>query len=365
MNERRSRNSAKPGLSFVRRAFLPRAIGLAVGFFAVAGVLWGRAEPLWLWGLLALYCYVWPLVAYRIAIRSAAPYAAEQRHVLLDSLMGGFWIATIQFNVLPTVMLLSMLAMNNTATGGARFVGLGFLLQLVGMGLSVLLFGFGFSPQTTQQHVYACIPMLVVHPLTIGLVLYRLAIQLGKHKKALRELSRTDSLTRLFNRGYWKDCLQIEFDHCRQARQMASLALIDVDNFKATNDQHGHVTGDSVLRTVGERIRQSLRSEDLAGRYGGDEFCIVLPHADPALAQEILERLRGEVAGLRFAEAPDLRVSLSIGVAGFDPRLADATAWLRAADHALYEAKRLGRNRIVLAPAEDDGTVRMSDSAPA
>ncbi|MCY1282233.1 putative diguanylate cyclase DgcC [compost metagenome] len=364
MNERRSRKAAKPGLSFVRRAFLPRAIGLGVGFFAVAGVLWGRAEPLWLWLLLGLYCYAWPLAAYWIACRSATPYAVEQRHVLVDSLMGGFWIATLQFNVLPTVMFLSMLAMNNTAAGGARFVGLGFVLQLAGMLLSGLLLGFGFSPETTQQHVYACIPMLVVHPLTIGLVLYQLAIQLGRHKKALRELSRTDSLTRLFNRGYWKDCLQLEFDECRLHRQMASLALIDVDHFKATNDLHGHVAGDSVLRTVGERIRQCLRAEDLAGRYGGDEFCICLPQTGPELAREILERLRDEVAGLRFAEAPELRVSLSIGVAGYASGLADATAWLREADRALYEAKRLGRNRIVLVEFADDDGVCLVGGAP-
>ncbi|WP_051414721.1 diguanylate cyclase [Zestomonas thermotolerans] len=354
MNERRSRNTARPGLSFVRRAFWPRAIGLGVGFLAVAGVLWGLDAPVWLWCLLVLYCGVWPPLAYFIAVRSRVPYAAEQRHVLFDSLAGGFWIATIQFNVLPTVMMLAMLAMNNTAAGGVRFIGLGALLQLAGMGLSILIFGFGFAPETTPQQLYACIPMLVVHPLTIGLVLYKLAIQLGKHKKALRELSRIDSLTRLYNRGYWKECLVGEFEHYRETCQPASLALIDVDHFKITNDRHGHITGDNVLSAVGERVRRNLRSGDLAGRYGGDEFCIVLPDADPLQAREILERLRDEVAGLRFEEVPELRISLSIGVAGFDPRMANATAWLQEADRALYQAKRAGRDRIVLSTELDE-----------
>ncbi|UVE18911.1 diguanylate cyclase [Pseudomonas sp. LS44] len=336
-------------MSFVRRAFWPRAIGLGVGFFAVAGVFWGRGEPLWLWGALALYCYVWPLLAYRIAANSHAPYIAEQRHVLIDSLVAGFWIATIQFNVLPTVMLLSMLAMNNTAAGGVRFVALGILLQVLGVGLSVLLLGFGFSPKTTPQQVYASIPMLVVHPMIIGLVLYQLAIQLAKHKKALRELSRIDNLTRLFNRGHWKELLQFEFEQCQQLKQGASLALIDVDHFKSTNDQHGHIAGDMVLRLVGERIAHNLRSEDLAGRYGGDEFCILLPRTSPERAQEILERLRSDVATLQCDEAPNLSLSLSIGIAGYEQHLTDATAWLREADRALYEAKRHGRNRIMLA----------------
>ncbi|MBM7060605.1 diguanylate cyclase [Pseudomonas sp. UL073] len=349
MSERRARGAAKPGLSFVRRAFLPRAIGLGVGSFAVAGVLLGQAQPLWLWLLLALYCYAWPFVAYRLAFAARQPYVAEQRHVLFDSLLGGFWIACIGYNVLPTVMFLSMLAMNNTAAGGARFVVRGFLLQLLGMAVAALLLGWRFAPETTPQQVYASIPMLVVHPMTIGLVLYQLAIQLGKHKKALREVSRTDSLTRLFNRGYWKECLQLEFEQCRYLQQTASLALIDVDHFKATNDRHGHIAGDSVLFTVGEQIRACLRSEDLAGRYGGDEFCICLPNTSPDLARDILERLRDQVAALRFKQAPELRVSLSIGIAGYSAQLADATAWLQEADRALYEAKHQGRNRIILA----------------
>lgn len=352
INERRSRSAAKPGLAFVRRALLPRAIGLGVGCIAVGGVLWGQGEPSWLWGMLLVYCYVWPLVAFQIAWRSREPYAAEQRHVLLDSLMGGFWIATIGYNTLPTVMMLSMLAMNNTAAGGARFVFRGFGLQLLGMAASAVLLGVRFSPATSMQQVYASLPMLVIHPMTIGLVLYGLAIQLGKHKRALREVSRTDSLTNLFNRGYWRECLQHEFEQSCQLQQPAALALIDVDHFKLTNDQHGHVAGDSVLRTVGERIRANLRLEDLAGRYGGDEFCICLPQTTPELAHVILERLRGEVAALRFEHAPQLRVSLSIGVAGHSLALADATAWLQEADRALYEAKRQGRNRIVLAPRE-------------
>ena len=347
--------SKKVGLALVRRSFLPRAIGLGVGFFCVAAVLREQGAALWLWAVLVAHCYLWPLLALRLAQRAEAPLRVERRQVLLDSLMGGFWIATIQFNVLPTVMMLSMLAMNNTAAGGARMVGLGLGAQVVGMGLAVLLFGFGWQPLTSQTVIYACIPMLVVHPLTIGLVLYQLAVQLGRSKRALRHLSRTDSLTQLFNRGYWKECLGQEFERCRQMAVPACLVLIDVDHFKHANDRHGHVAGDSVLREVGECISRNLRGADTAGRYGGDEFCVLLPRATPAQAYEVLERVRAAVSALRFVEAEDLQVSLSIGIAGYSQALADTTAWLNAADAALYQAKNQGRNCIVLAdtpPAE-------------
>lgn len=338
----------KPGLSFAKRTSIPRAIGLAVGFFSVAGVLWGRQHSPLLWVLLLSYCFAWPWLAYFLSRLATSPFLSERRHVLFDSMMGGFWIATIQFNLLPTVMMLSMLAMNNTATGGARFVGLGLLFQLIGIALSVAFIGFNVSLETTQQVVYGCIPMLVIHPMTIGMVLYQLAMQLGQHKKILRNLSRTDSLTQLFNRGYWVECLQLTFDQCKTGRKQACLALIDVDNFKHTNDQHGHIIGDDILLMVAERLRQSIRAGDLAGRYGGDEFCVLLPNTEPSQALDVMERLRQDIAALQCPSAPNLRISLSIGVAGFDTQLRDATAWLTQADQALYNAKRQGRNRTAL-----------------
>ncbi|WP_313026568.1 diguanylate cyclase [Pseudomonas lopnurensis] len=339
----------KPGASFARRAFYPRAIGLAVGFFCVAAVLWERETSLWLWGLLIGFCYVWPIVALNLSRRSLSASFTERRFVLFDSLMGGFWIAVMEFNVLPSAVLLSMLAMNNTATGGARFVLQGLVAQLLGVLVSVLLLGFGFSPQTSQAQMYACLPMLIVHPLTIGMVLYRLAHQLGENKRALRSLSRTDSLSGLFNRGYWNELLQLEFAHCKRSGGIASLALIDLDDFKHVNDRYGHVIGDELLRQVGQCIRRNLRSEDMPGRYGGDEFCAVLPGARARDAWEVLERLRNEIAELDFTLAPRLSISLSIGIAQYDPRIEDALGWLKAADLALYEAKRQGRNRIAIA----------------
>ncbi|MES2821235.1 MAG: diguanylate cyclase [Pseudomonadota bacterium] len=340
------------GRSFIRRVWLTRALGLGVGSVAVAGVWWGRDTPIGLWALLAVYCYLWPLLAYRIALHAAKPFAVERRHVLFDSFMGGFLIAAIDFNLLPAVMLLSMLAMNNTAAGGARLVLPGLLCQLLGMGLFGVLLGLRFDPQITQQIVYASLPMLVIHPMTVGLVLYRLAMQLGEHKKALRALSRTDALTGLLNRGYWSECLEWSFQLSRRDGPPACLVLIDVDHFKTANDNHGHLLGDEVLRQLAHTLRAGLRAADLVGRYGGDEFCILLPQTTPEQASKVLERLGRAVSTRRFAEAPQLRISLSIGVAGFSAVLDDSTAWLKVADQALYEAKRRGRDCIVLI-AED------------
>lgn len=335
------------GSSLAYRALWPRAVGLGCGSLAVASVFLERDESLWVWGLLFWNAFIWPWMAYALSRNANSVLAVERRYVLFDSLTGGFWIGAMAYNTLPAVMFLAMLAMNNTAAGGVKMVLQGGGLQLLGMVLAALL-GFGFAPYTSQMVIYACIPMLVIHPFTLGLVLYKLASQLSRHKTSLRTLSRIDSLTQLFNSGYWRELLQFEYERCHRG-QMASVALIDIDHFKTTNDHYGHLIGDAVLAQVAERIRANLRAVDKSGRYGGDEFCILLPGLNAQQAWPVLERLRQDVEALRVEAEPDLKISLSIGIASFSTDYKNANDWLHAADQGLYAAKSRGRNCIVLA----------------
>ena len=113
------------GLSFAKRIYLPRSIGLGIGFFCVAAGLWPLYSTPWLWALLVFNGFLWPHLAYQLARRSATPYQAERRNLLIDSVFGGFWAAAMQFNVLPSVTILAMMAMNNIAAGGGRFFARG------------------------------------------------------------------------------------------------------------------------------------------------------------------------------------------------------------------------------------------------
>jgi diguanylate cyclase len=337
------------GLSFARRIYLPRTIGLGIGCISVAAALYPLTPSLWVWGLLLFNGFVWPHMAYQLSTRSAFPYKAERRNLLYDSLCGGFWAATIQFNPLTTVTILSMMAMNNVAAGGLRMFVFGCLSQVTGVMISWLLFGSAFNLSTTQTQVWACLPMLTLYPLAVGMVCYQLAIKLSEHKRTLSALSRTDSLTGLFNHGAWKDLLQLKFQECRQHEQPAAIALIDIDHFKSINDTYGHIIGDSVLRQLSINLKHNLRESDLAGRYGGDEFCVILPNMPLHQAREVMERLRKVLHDYRHLEAPDLRVSLSIGLAGYQTSYADSIAWLDDADKALYTAKNTGRNKVSVA----------------
>lgn len=170
--------------------------------------------------------------------------------------------------------------------------------------------------------------------------------ELESANKTLKQLSRTDKLTGLYNRGYWEECLEQEFKRCHRSKRPASLILFDIDHFKTFNDTHGHAAGDEVLRAVARAIKQTQRITDVSGRYGGEEFGIVLPETDQAQALLVAERLREKIAATVVDwEGTPLQVTVSLGIAEFSDMFADHQSWLEMSDKALYQAKEDGRNR--------------------
>jgi diguanylate cyclase (GGDEF)-like protein len=169
-------------------------------------------------------------------------------------------------------------------------------------------------------------------------------------QQRLMQDAETDALTGLYNRR-WMDRHYPRALLCKHAVQKsASILMIDLDHFKRVNDEHGHVVGDQVLFQAARRIEFALRPGDLCARYGGEEFCVLLPAVDLPLATGIAQRICASVARQPFAlsSGATLPVSVSIGVACWDQQ-ESLDALLHAADGALYQAKRQGRNRVIAA----------------
>lgn len=170
--------------------------------------------------------------------------------------------------------------------------------------------------------------------------------RLREHAMALDRAAHEDVLTGLHNRRHAEFALPLLVEGARVAGQVISVAALDVDHFKRINDSHGHAVGDAVLQQLAQLLRHRLRSADLMARIGGEEFLAVLVGIAPPQAAEICERLRLAVAEHDWAAiAPGLVVRISVGIAGGTPPL-QADALLDRADHALYAAKRGGRNRV-------------------
>jgi len=199
----------------------------------------------------------------------------------------------------------------------------------------------------------------LIRPIDKNEMLARVRTQIKKKRYTERlrdnvqmsiEMAITDALTGLFNRRYMESHLATLVEQAASRGKPLALLVLDIDYFKAINDGHGHDAGDEVLREFSLRIRKSIRNIDLACRYGGEEFVIVMPETDLAVATMVAERIRRRIATEPFAiqqGGRNLEVTISIGIAAIGTPGDTAAAILKRADTALYRAKRDGRNRVV------------------
>ncbi len=199
----------------------------------------------------------------------------------------------------------------------------------------------------------------VTKPFDGGELLARIKVQLKikalqdalrRSNEQLHELSMVDPLTGLYNRRAFMRSLATEFERTERYGVQLSFLMLDIDHFKRLNDTFGHQAGDDVLRGMGALLKRELRTTDIPGRYGGEEFCALLPETPVEGARELAQRLRWTVESTVFpAQGQEIRLTASIGVSSCPSRgVSSGEELIRLADEALYEAKGAGRNRVVV-----------------
>ncbi len=186
----------------------------------------------------------------------------------------------------------------------------------------------------------------------------RAALRTQRLMEMLAQRAHIDGLTGLWNRAHFNRRLQEQIAAARRTGGRMALALCDLDNFKSVNDTFGHPAGDSVLQRFGTLLAEMVRESDIACRFGGEEFVVILPGATAEQAASVMERIRAGIAAMRWKRHPERSITASFGIACADA----ATGWsaercLTEADQALYLAKSNGRNRIEIATVK---TVRMA-----
>lgn len=173
---------------------------------------------------------------------------------------------------------------------------------------------------------------------------------LERANEQLAKLSMTDRLTGLLNRGTWENLVDAEYERYRRYGQATSLVMFDIDHFKPVNDNYGHLAGDEVIRHTAKVTRNSIRQSDSAGRYGGEEFGIILPETDAENARMICERIRESIEKSTVeTSAGNITYTISMGIAQLTDDPENYMQWMQKADEALYAAKESGRNRVVVA----------------
>ena len=191
--------------------------------------------------------------------------------------------------------------------------------------------------------------------LRAGTRIIELQSELLAAREALRDQATRDALTRLWNRSSILDILQRELARSMRERRPLGVVLVDLDHFKAVNDTHGHFAGDAVLSEAGRRMQSDLREYDSLGRYGGEEFLILLPGCDERTTRSSAERIRAHLASQPMVLSDTtLTISASFGCTCVRPDVpCTAEELIRRADEALYRAKDLGRNRVEYLDTED------------
>jgi diguanylate cyclase (GGDEF)-like protein len=245
-------------------------------------------------------------------------------------------VALLTIAVTVTILTLGTMGLV-TGYKPARYFMIAWGLLLLGVMMNMLK-NFGLLPHN----------MLTQNGLQVGSLceMVLLSLALASRVSEMQRQSRTDALTRLYNRRFFDERVAYEFERATRYHSQVSLLVADIDHFKQFNDRHGHARGDEALRTVAKQLLEGVRSQDIVCRYGGEEFALILPGTDGDQAMTVAETLRQAIEGsMGSAVGP---VTISVGVASpSDGGIEDASALFRAADAALYQAKAAGRNRVV------------------
>ena len=192
---------------------------------------------------------------------------------------------------------------------------------------------------------------IIAKPVTPDNLVFALTNRIERYRN-LRGMIMRDRLTNLYNHAAFKEQLRREMARAKREKKMLALAMLDLDYFKKINDTYGHTVGDQVLRSIARLMRQRLRNGDVVGRYGGEEFGIILPGTSTAAAADVLNELRIEFQNIHHRSRDiEFCASFTAGIAGYGEGMEniDPIALIRIADSVLYQGKRAGRNRVELA----------------
>ena len=269
------------------------------------------------------------------------------------------WFGTFGLAMWPVFLTAAtyVLVVNRTEPLPARWILSGLLM------VHSFVFILALNEIAKGEFAYDKVPTLgsafgVVHfesiLFSMGTALMMILICHERKERRYVQASRCDPLTGSSNRGAFFETAERLLERDRQAAAPCSLIMFDLDRFKAINDTYGHQFGDRVLQEFAETVRQSIRPRDQFGRYGGEEFIVILPGASIETACAIAERVRRVFADSHeFVDGQPVRATVSAGVATADPQM-NLNDMVAAADKALYSAKHNGRNRVERAPGPDD-----------
>lgn len=318
-------------------------------FFPISAALVDQSVAGGWWLFLVGWAFVWPHLAWQLASKALDPLNREIYNLKADAILAGVWVGVMGVNILPSTALLMMMCMNLMGAGGVRLFIAGIVLMIVSSLVTLQLTGITVAFSSAQLEWWLCLPVIVMYPLLFAWVSYQTATKLAEHKRRLQVMSTRDGMTGVYNRRHWEILLRNEFDNCRRYHRDATLLIIDIDHFKSINDTWGHDVGDEAIVALTRQLQMTLRGSDVIGRFGGDEFAVIMCGTPAENAIAAMSRVHERLSALRLPCAPQVTLRISVGIAPLTSQLGHYREWLKSADIALYKAKNAGRNRTEVA----------------
>lgn len=335
---------APQGYRFSRRTHLLRVIGFGASSIPVSAVGWEEHASLALIGFGIFVCFAWPWLARYFAACASTPLRGQRRNLIIDSVLGGMFVAMMQFAPVPTFAAFVIFAVNSMAGGGVS----GFLKALIAMGVGGLT-GFALTGGAVFRGdaltgAMWWVPLVTIYVLLVANLAYEMAVKLADRSHRLREIGRIDPLTGLLNRQALIEELTAELARSANSRDSVTLFYLDLDGFKLVNDSFGHPTADRLLVEMAGRIAHVARDCVATGRLGGDEFLVVASGFSDAERDELAERLLEDISQPVLLDGRPIEVECSIGCSQAPVDGDDSATLILKADTAMYAAKRAGRN---------------------
>ncbi|WP_310452645.1 diguanylate cyclase [Sulfuritalea sp.] len=345
-----------------------RSASWVILFLVVAVHLYQQAGPSWVWAALVLQFLVYPHLVYWRARLARDPLQSEIGNMLLDSFCFGIWSAGMGFPLWIAFIFFVSVSINLAAFEGGKGVAKVTAAHALGMAVALPFAGLRFLPDSSLAVAFLSMFCLLTYLVMYGISTHRRTLKLHQVREKLRENEIAlqsqlfeirllqsqlkeqvdrDHLTGLYNRRYLAATIDRELARCLRDGSPLSAMMADIDHFKQINDTHGHQFGDKVLVAVAATLSDSLRAGDIACRYGGEEFLLLLPNMPLDTAKARAEEIRHTVGALSLeVDGRPFSVQISVGLAEAPRDANDADTLVRRADAALYRAKAAGRNRV-------------------
>lgn len=319
-----------------------RITGMAFGGIPHVFVFIERSVPVYYWVWLFFCCIVWPHLARLRTHTSTRPRKAERHNLMFDSFVAGSLMPLIEFNLLPTVLTLTIVFGDSISSAARNLWYYSLPLVCAGAVSVGLIVGFEVNLHTSMTIMMACLPLLIVHTLSVSWGNYQRIIYIRSRNEALNKLSMTDVLTSLYNKRYWEEVTQAEFNAFREDRKNRVVMVIDCDNFKKINDTYGHLEGDKILKHIGNVLADIHDVSAISARLGGDEFAVLM-ETSLEHSHKIAEQVKTKIASSCSVHQLEKGCSVSIGLACLEQEDECFTNAFDRADKHLYKHKKSGR----------------------